>query len=835
MGIDPASATATVAGVGVDGDPALAATGHPPGPGPFDGGDVGAWLVALLTPVVTSQGMAPDVVVLTHNVATPPTVVEEVRRASTAAGVGAHTVTRAEATAAWADARTPAPDGTVLVVVDLGGTGGEAVVLRRDGGWFRPAGGPVAAGPASGPLGVDLGGLAAAAAAAGRTPATVDAVFVLGGPEVAQPFIGALVAGGAAFRVEPVPDGAVALGAALVGRAHLRSADATPAAAPGMVAPTPVYPVGPSPEPGSIPPFLPPAVPPVGGPGGARRGPLLVIAAVVTLLALVIGVVAFTGDDGDEEAGPETTEDDGEDDDEPTTTEAPTTTATTEVVPAEGGTLVLGGIDEPINWNPAHVEATTGSATLAAAIFPAAFRVAPDGTVLPDLGAIQGELVQADPQLVRYEILPGAEWSDGVPITVDDFDYTARMQSGDDPVATPLSTDGWADIAAIREAGDNVVEVELSQPYADWDLLFSPLLPAHALRDGAGFNEGLRTVDADTVTAGPFVIESYVPGESVTLVANPDVAGFGPALDAIEVRFDTFGAEATAFQAGELDVAVVDGATGAEVDATELEFTVAESYEQLTFNLANPLLAEPAVRQAIAAAVDRDVLAEAVAEVEPLVAGRVDSRVSTPGRPDYVAQGPDASDTGLARTTLEAAGFVLGADGIYARDGQRLSFRLASTDSPRRQRALELLTVSLGAAGIEVLPTALGTVEFFTLDLPPDGTLPDFDIALFAFTATAGGSTGFADVFGTDGRNNAGGYSSPAADAALAAIDAQLDRATRGDMLNELDAILWADLPNLPLYGVGTAVLVGDQVEEVFANGFIDGPFWNVEDWTLTG
>jgi peptide/nickel transport system substrate-binding protein len=178
---------------------------------------------------------------------------------------------------------------------------------------------------------------------------------------------------------------------------------------------------------------------------------------------------------------------------------------------------------------------------------------------------------------------------------------------------------------------------------------------------------------------------------------------------------------------------------------------------------------------------------------------------------------------------------VLGADGIYARDGQRLSFRLASTDSPRRQRALELLTVSLGAAGIEVLPTALGTVEFFTLVLPPDGTLPDFDIALFALVATAGGSTGFGDVFGTDGRNNAGGYGSPAADAALAAIDAQLDRATRGDMLNELDAILWADLPNLPLYGVGTAVLVGDQVEEVFANGFIDGPFWNVEDWTLTG
>jgi hypothetical protein len=148
---------------------------------------------------------------------------------------------------------------------------------------------------------------------------------------------------------------------------------------------------------------------------------------VVAVLALVIVAVVFTNDDGDDDvAGPDTTEDD----DGSTTTEVPGTTevpATTDAVPDLDATVVIAGIDESPNWNPPHAEASAGASHVAAALFPAPFRVAHNGTYVEFVGqqSISASLAQSDPQIVVYNTGLRA-WSDGVPITIDDFDYTWR-------------------------------------------------------------------------------------------------------------------------------------------------------------------------------------------------------------------------------------------------------------------------------------------------------------------------------------------------------------------------------------------------------------------------
>jgi peptide/nickel transport system substrate-binding protein len=312
-------------------------------------------------------------------------------------------------------------------------------------------------------------------------------------------------------------------------------------------------------------------------------------------------------------------------------------------------------------------------------------------------------------------------------------------QRGDDPIATPFSTAGWEDIAAIEVNPRGSISVTFARPYAEWEHLFSPLLPAHALVDGAGFNEGLRTLDADTVTAGSFTVEEYVAGDRLVLVGDPD-ASDPPEFGALDLRFLDSTEAVSAFLAGEIDLAVIDDPSPPDlaeiIEGGEAEVLPASIYEHLTFNLANPLLAEPVVRQAFLAALDRDTVAAAAAAEEGLVTGRVDSRVSTPGRPDYV-EGTSNAGADAARAALEGAGFVPGTDGIYARGGQRLSVRLDTTAIPRREAAVDAITALLDEAGIEVLPASSSSIEFFERVLPPDGAVPDFDVAMFASPAPA--------------------------------------------------------------------------------------------------
>ncbi|WBT09703.1 ABC transporter family substrate-binding protein [Corynebacterium sp. SCR221107] len=81
---------------------------------------------------------------------------------------------------------------------------------------------------------------------------------------------------------------------------------------------------------------------------------------------------------------------------------------------------------------------------------------------------------------IRYTIRPEAQWSDGTPITVSDFEYLAQQI-----VATPGALDValYREISDIRSAdGGKTVEVDLATPVANWHDLFRHLLPAHLLR-----------------------------------------------------------------------------------------------------------------------------------------------------------------------------------------------------------------------------------------------------------------------------------------------------------------------------------------------------------------
>src|SRR4029079_4040222 len=107
---------------------------------------------------------------------------------------------------------------------------------------------------------------------------------------------------------------------------------------------------------------------------------------------------------------------------------------------------------------------------------PQAFRVTPrDGKLVTEPGAVLAGAPKFEHEPVEkitYEIAPAAVWSDGVPITCADFQYTEdQLAHGKDI----YDRTGYTDIDKVTCPTDKTVVVTYKpgKTYADWRSLFA--------------------------------------------------------------------------------------------------------------------------------------------------------------------------------------------------------------------------------------------------------------------------------------------------------------------------------------------------------------------------
>ena len=183
--------------------------------------------------------------------------------------------------------------------------------------------------------------------------------------------------------------------------------------------------------------------------------------------------------------------------------------------------------ESPTGCNPnTPAGDTPGTQTVLAGVLPSPFVVeratgSADGQLGPDRVGRAGQTLK--PQTIVYTLNPKAVWSDGVPITAADFKYAWEEQRGDPVVSSPdvASIAGYRDIASVTGSnGGHTVTVKFKTTFADWQMLFDNLVPAHVM-EKVGWNPTCTTVNpAIDLSGGPFEIES-VSGQTITLVQNP--------------------------------------------------------------------------------------------------------------------------------------------------------------------------------------------------------------------------------------------------------------------------------------------------------------------------
>lgn len=222
------------------------------------------------------------------------------------------------------------------------------------------------------------------------------------------------------------------------------------------------------------------------------------------------------------------------------------------------------------------------------------------------------------------------------------------------------------------------------------------------------------------IGSGPFVLQSITAHQTIVLTKRADYAWpspvrkvQGPAL-LDKITFQVVPEQSVrigALLAGQADVASSPSKDDiAQIKAAGDQLFSRPSAGVVTHLLPNytdPVLSQEPVRQAIQHAIDRQEIHDVLYDDYSKTATSILSS-TFPNRQDH----SDALtyDPALVKKTLSGAGWALGADGIWAKDGQRLSIDLQYSDSADKA-ANELIQQELKANGIELQLKELTAAE----------------------------------------------------------------------------------------------------------------------------
>ncbi len=310
-----------------------------------------------------------------------------------------------------------------------------------------------------------------------------------------------------------------------------------------------------------------------------------------------------------------------------------------------------------------------------------------------------------------FKLRPDVKWHDGEAFTSADVKFTYELVL--DPATKSLRHNNYTMISSIDTPDDLTVVFNLKEPHGPFlDKMTGIMIMAEHLNSA----ELLKNYNQSPIGTGPFVFEEWVPDDHVTLKANADYWNGKPAIETLTFRpIPEPSVRAMALSKGEINYAsnltAEDFAT-LEADKSVQTFSIPQlRFAYLGQNNQNPLFKDLKVRQAMAHAVDtatliRDIMQGAAEPSVGPIAAISEWHNPNVKKFDYNPE--------LSKQLLAEAGWQAGADGIVAKNGQRLSFttRLSSGDEQMKNQAV-LLQNWLKAVGIEMNLEFLDTSLFY--------------------------------------------------------------------------------------------------------------------------
>jgi peptide/nickel transport system substrate-binding protein len=265
---------------------------------------------------------------------------------------------------------------------------------------------------------------------------------------------------------------------------------------------------------------------------------------------------------------------------------------------------------------------------------------------------------------------------------------------------------GFETIEAVETVDDSTIRVTLSAPvFAFLFRLGGMPVPSPTALQEMGEDFGTHPVGT-----GPFTFKEYEPDSHIEYARNETYWGGPPPVETIRVRIiPEQEVQVVELQAQTVDVVYLPplkDIAGLESSGITIEQVIAPSIEFVSLNVALAPMDELPLRKAIAMAIDRDTIIK-----EALYGLPEKSRAgAAPVSPYFSEAVPiieyDPEESGRL---LDEAGWVMGDDGIRARDGEPLLLTLLSTEYLDWDLMNQILQEQLRNVGID---TAIETLEY---------------------------------------------------------------------------------------------------------------------------
>ncbi|MFO7587107.1 MAG: ABC transporter substrate-binding protein [Gemmatimonadota bacterium] len=424
------------------------------------------------------------------------------------------------------------------------------------------------------------------------------------------------------------------------------------------------------------------------------------------------------------------------------------------------------------------------------------------------------------PEGVTFRLREDARWHDGVPVTAADVVFTFE-RAKDPATASPLASAYLASVSRAEALGDHAVRFTFSAPHAQpLEDFFWPPVPKHLLENVPPAAMMRAPFNRSPVGSGPYRFVRWDVNRQLVFEADsahaPSLGG-PPEIARVVYRIvpDRTTLLAELLSGGvQVDGPVSPGDAGAietAPGARLLSFPWRQ-FAYVGWNTRREPFTSPAVRRALALAIDREAIVETILEGHASPAASV--------IPPWHRLAPDVEplphDPEEAARILEAEGWTdADGDGFREKAGRPLAFELLTNQrNPVYGDLAQVLQAQLARVGAAVTPRLLEWQTVLSLHRGRDfdAVLTNWVLDNFRVDPRP---LYHSEQAAREGSANRSSYASPVADSLMEIGARTLDDAEARAIWTEFARVVGRDQPITPLFWQDELAGVSRRLENV--------------------
>jgi peptide/nickel transport system substrate-binding protein len=417
---------------------------------------------------------------------------------------------------------------------------------------------------------------------------------------------------------------------------------------------------------------------------------------------------------------------------------------------------------------------------------------------------------------LTFTIRSGVKFSDGTPFSASDVVYTFNLLKNTVVNGTRVLDLNavWSVLNSVTQKGANQVVMQFKTNALTYFYYVADQVGMVSQKTWSKVSNPAKYPDTNPIGTGPYTAGSATcTPQNIKYTANTHY--WQPGLPRIAtINYPAFLTNDTA----NTYLAAGSAQWGSQFIPSIQSFYLSKSPNYHTWsppvanvslfiNMKNPVLSNLAVRQAMAYAINRSQASRLgefgeeppsnqTAIVTPTFSSWQDSTLSA-------QYGNYAFNPAKAISILTKAGFKKGSDGIFAKNGQKLSFTILNNGGfSDWVNAVAVVVQDLKAVGIQATPRDLSATTYdndlFTGQFQlaygsePGGPSPYYELRQLLYSKNSA-------PIGTAASFNFERYGNPATDALINSYPSATSLAAQQQIINKLERVMLAQVPVIPV------------------------------------